>query len=537
LIRGALAGLGLLALVAAVLATALRLQPVEHSSATLASDSATPGAADCTGPQIRALVSSVYAPVLQAAQRHLSQGADCIRLQIAVLDGHAAARNIDGADVWIPDDAAWAGDVKGDQLAAHAVHRGTVLAVSPLYLASDQKTAARIEQAGGTWTSVARLVSSSSGLRLAVRDPHSSGEGLIGLGDLAETIWTKKGMDESALMLNRAFRHTRTINSGQPAWPRAGEVGIVAESTALKYPNEARSLTLLTGRDYTGLLRYTWFPTAAAVANQTRAAALQKLYDALHTEDADVARRAAGLRAPDLSPVGSTLPTPQPRAAPFGVLAEHHIYHVFASWYPEDRDASLLLVVDVSGSMAATAPGSTRSLIELVKAGCRATGGLLPDDASLGLWKFGANLQPGLGLDYQPLSSLTQLTPEHRRAFTSAVDQLQAQPTGTGLYDTVLAAYRFAAARYRPGIPNTIMVVTDGRQDDPNGIGLGQLQTALRAAADPKQPIEVTIAALGGATDTTALNDVVEPIAGRVAPVRTAEELGAIFVHAAAGAE
>jgi len=35
------------------------------------------------------------------------------------------------------------------------------------------------------------------------------------------------------------------------------------------------------------------------------------------------------------------------------VLAAHHVDHVFAAWYPADRRTSLLIVVDVSGSMDA----------------------------------------------------------------------------------------------------------------------------------------------------------------------------------------
>ena len=41
----------------------------------------------------------------------------------------------------------------------------------------------------------------------------------------------------------------------------------------------------------------------------------------------------------------------------FPVLAPHHLDHVFATWYPADRRANILTVVDVSGSIGAARQG------------------------------------------------------------------------------------------------------------------------------------------------------------------------------------
>ena len=75
------------------------------------------------------------------------------------------------------------------------------------------------------------------------------------------------------------------------------------------------------------------------------------------------------------------------------VLGGHHVDHVFATWYSKDRRTDALIVVDVSGSMAKPAPGSTTPLIGLVREGVRSLGGMLPNDARLGLWEFGSRLQ------------------------------------------------------------------------------------------------------------------------------------------------
>jgi Ca-activated chloride channel homolog len=85
----------------------------------------------------------------------------------------------------------------------------------------------------------------------------------------------------------------------------------------------------------------------------------------------------------------------------------------------------------------------------------------------------------------------------------------QALPTlvggGTGLYDTVLAAYRNAVAGYDPNRFNAVVLLTDGRNDDESGIGLGQLLETVRAERDPAHPVQVITIGMGPQADTAAL--------------------------------
>jgi hypothetical protein len=545
-----------LAIVAAVEAATLRGNSGDGASSKGDASSARSGATHCSGTTIHALVASTYAPILREAQRLVSKGTNCVDLKIDIGDGQEAAEEVakaqaanggnksedtgksTGPDLWIPDDASWNGTATAE--ADHPAHRGAVLAVSPLYMVADTRVAVRIKRDGATWQATARLVSRDSGVRLVVRDPKGSGEGMLGLGDLVESIWLlseTRGMDQSAAALNDAFRFTRTVTGTANAWPRDGEVGILAESSILADPDRARSLSIVSGRDHTALLRYTWYPSDAAIKDPKRRAALESIFKALHSDAADNARQSADLRAADLSPVTADAVTPNPRAKPYDVLPDHHVYHVFASWYPEDRVASVLIIVDVSGSMGDPAPHSKRSIMALVRSSCRTMSRLLPDRAALGLWKFGSRLPKARGRDYRPLASLVTLTHTHRRQFAAAVNRLKPQNTGSGLYDSILAGFRYATAQYRADVPNTIMVVTDGRnQDDVNSISLARLTKALKAAAKPKRPVAITISAVGDKPDADALISAVGPVGGRVVRVDSADELGALFVHVSAGA-
>ena len=496
---------------------------------------AAPAAASCDRT-LRVVTATSFAPVLAAIRPGLGAGPDCVALDTVVVDGRAAGARVAEreADVWIPDDASWAAVAAPGLLAEEGRGgAGTVLATSPIYMVTDRATAARVRAAGGTWLGLAGLVTGGSGVRLAVRDPNGSGDGMVAAGSLAEAVWMDRGMDASAAALTAALRQTRTVPGTGPALPeRAGEVGLVPEYALLAGPPDD---AVLAGSDHTALLRPAWLPTARAVGTPERAAALARLLAALKSADAADGYAAAHLRRPDgPAPAGAPTGTlPALTAKPLDVLGAHHVDHVFAAWYVQDRRSSILLAVDVSGSMRDPAPGSTTPLIDLVRQGCLAVGRMLPDRSSLGLWAFGSELDPPR--DYQVLLRTAPLTEGQRAGLTGAVERLTAQRTGTGLYDTVLAAYESATKAYVPGVGNQVVVFTDGRdQDDPDAISLPALTAALTRVADPRRRVELTVVAFGDLPEVKALQDALVPVGGYVSSVRTPAEVSAAFLHAAA---
>jgi hypothetical protein len=489
---------------------------------------------------LRVVTAASFAPVLAAVQPALATGKDCVALDTVVVDGRAAADRVAEreADVWIPDDVSWAAVARGGLLAEDGRGgSGTVLATSPIYMVTDRATAAKVTAAGGSWLGLSRLVTTpASGVRLAVRDPNRSGDGMVGAGSLGESVWIKSGMDASSAALSAALKQTRTVAGSGPALPeRPGEVGLVPEYALLAAKGAAED-TVLPGTDYTALLRYAWLPSAAAIGTPERAAALDRLLGALKSPDAAAAYAAAHLRRPDgPAPAEAAAAAKLPRltAKPLVVLKAHHVDHVFAAWYVQDRRSSILLAVDVSGSMAAAAPGSTTPLIRLVQQGCLAVGQMLPDQSSLGLWSFGSQLDPPR--DYKVLLPTAPLTEGQRAGLSGAVSGLAAEQTGTGLYDTILAAYRSATAAYRPGMANEVVIFTDGRnEDDSVSINAAQMSAQLKAAADPKRPVQLTVVAFGRLPDAAGLQKAVGAVDGYVSPVQTPAQVSAAFLHAAA---
>jgi hypothetical protein len=489
---------------------------------------------------VRVVTASSFAPVLDALASQL-RGADrCVHLQVEVADGRAAPEVVarTGADVWIPDDSSWMAVVDRPLFAAEEeAGSGTVLAETPIYMVTDAATADRLRVAGGSWLALANLLAANSGVRLTVRDPAGSGDGMVGAGGVAEAVWLANGMDASALALARALRATRTVTGPDPALPiRPGEVGLVPEYALLPLLSGGTAPAVLAGGDYAVMLRYTWLPTADAVKDPSRASALNRLREALTGTDVTAALNDARLRAPNVNepPPGANVQLPALARQRMGVLKPHHVDHVLASWYERDRRTNLLAVIDVSGSMGQRAPGSPAKLIDLVREGCRTLGRLLPDDSRVGIWEFGVALDPPR--DYRVLLPTAPLSQPHRAAMGGAVDRLAARRTGTGLYDTILAAYVAARDTFKPGVTNQVLIFTDGRNEaDPGGITLAQLTAGLERAKDPARPVHLSVVAFGQKEEAKLLSSAVKPVDGYVEELSTAEQVAAMFIHTAAG--
>jgi Bacterial extracellular solute-binding protein/von Willebrand factor type A domain len=496
---------------------------------------------------LRIMTASSFAPVLSRLAPALESAENCVRLEIEVVDGRAAAARVAelGAAVWIPDDMAWAAAAGSTTLAeTPAAGSGTVVATSPIFMVTDAATGDRVRQAGGGWLGLANLVAGGSGVRLVARDPGGSGDGLLGVGAVGEAVWIDQGMNASSETLANTVPAARTVQDH--ALPKAaGEVGLVAEYALIPLLSgndstsdaSVRESTLLTGSDHSAVLRYTWLPTAEAAANPALAAPLARVLSALTGPEGTKALASAGLRRADLAAVPNA-PTQLPAlsARPFDVLGKHHVEHVFAGWYAEERRSNMLVVVDVSGSMRHPVPGSDKPLIDLVRDGVTTLSQLLPDSSEVSLWKFGSLLDPAAQTDHQVLLAPAPLGAEHRQRFLDATAALTWQVTGTGLHDTILAAYTSARDSYRKGLPNHVVLFTDGRnQDDLNSITVDQLSRAIGAALDPQRPVNLSVILFGHEAEAAVLKKALEPVSAHVESLSNASAVRPAFIHAAAG--
>jgi hypothetical protein len=494
--------------------------------------------ADC--PRVaRVVAPTSYAPALRALAPELAKGDDCVRVDLTEADGRNAPTVVqdEDADVWIADDAAWKHMAPPTLLAPDGSHgQGTVLATSPIYMVTDDATASRLGREGATWLGLATLLTSRSDIRLVVRDPGGSGDGMVGAGAVAEAVWNGHGMDASAVAMERIVPRVRTAH-GAAALPEAtGDVGAVPEYALLPALRGGRTYSVLPGGDFAAELRFTYFPTAKAVTDPRRAAVVDWLRTVLTSPAAAPALDAAGLRTPGSStpPTAARGHVPALNSPVLNVLGPHHVDHIFASWYRNDRRLNITMVVDVSWSMSDPAPGSSKPVIDLVRGGSRTVGEMLPDASRVGLWTFGSHLSGTR--DYKVVVPIGPLTAQHRKALAGAVRALAPQHTGTGLYDTILAAYTSARNAWTPGQSNQVMVFTDGiNDDDPGSISLAQLTQSLKKAQDPKRPVQLSVVGFGEHAELGAVTKALDSVGAYVESLKTADEVQAMFIHIATG--
>src|SRR5262249_2947699 len=67
----------------------------------------------------------------------------------------------------------------------------------------------------------------------------------------------------------------------------------------------------------------------------------------------------------------------------------------------------------------------------------------------------------------------------------------------TGLYDTVLAAYKEVQQGWQAGKVNSVILFTDGENENPDGITLNTLVAQLKKLNDPTKPVKVVIIGIG----------------------------------------
>ncbi|MBF6287092.1 VWA domain-containing protein [Nocardia cyriacigeorgica] len=181
---------------------------------------------------------------------------------------------------------------------------------------------------------------------------------------------------------------------------------------------------------------------------------------------------------------------------------------------------SATVLIDVSASMAST-DGSTTRLTNTLGA-LRSTMNVMPPDFGLGVWTFGKNLDGTT--PYRMQAATAPLAAEHRTEVTESLNGIRPADTRADqCYPALLAAYRAAVDGYTTGRTNSVLLITDGPEDDSALTG-AQLLADLTAATDPATPVRVDVIVVGGqGTDT--LRTITERTGGTYTRVPTSNDI------------
>lgn len=209
-------------------------------------------------------------------------------------------------------------------------------------------------------------------------------------------------------------------------------------------------------------------------------------------------------------------------------------------WTALGREANLLAVIDTSGSMGEPAEDGRGTRLQVVQQACLQADAFFSPKSIVGSWKFSTNLDGTK--DYKemvPLGPVGGTLPDGtpRRTALDAAIYSQLVPHGnTGLYDTMLAAYKYMQTRWQgDGRLNLVVMLTDGQNQDPGGISQAQLIQQLKAIANPDKPIQVLIIGYGPDTDIQELTTITKAVGGRAYPAKTGADIQKVFLSTLIG--
>lgn len=480
--------------------------------------------ADCA---TRSTVAVTVAPELAGLTKDLLSDPDaldaggCVTAEVTAQEPLQTAGDLSALDdevlpdVWVPDSSLWTARVDGVQLE----HRGS-MALSPVVLTSSR---AVVELLGWTDTQPSWSEALAVYRPLAMPDLAASAEGLAALAALGNSMGGGEQGDNAIVQAVLAGRASAVspaevlaeggANSAEAALAPVSEQDVFAanagsEDSALLavYPSEGSP-----SLDYPVL--------EVGVHSGAETTAIDAIVSRLTSEDAQAAVREAGFRDP-----AGTAP---PRAAERGIAEEApevlpldpaEVQALFARLSSLAAPSRILAAFDVSTSMEAPVGDGTRAT--LARDAAKSALALVPGDYAVGLWTFAYQLQDGQDwAELVPIRELDTLV-DGRTQREILAEQLESIPTrltpgGTGLYDTTLAAVRAARENYDPTAVNSVLLLTDGtNEDDEAGISLDGLLAQLAQEADPDRPVKVIGVALGPDADLAALQQIADATGG-----------------------
>lgn len=181
---------------------------------------------------------------------------------------------------------------------------------------------------------------------------------------------------------------------------------------------------------------------------------------------------------------------------------------------------SSTVLLDISTSMSTTDGGMTRLANSI--AALQSTMNVMPPEFGLGVWAYAKDADGTT--PYRVVTPVAPLTPGQRSAIGQGLTTVTAGTSKTDrTYPTLQAAYRNAIANYATARTNSILLITDGPDDDSPITG-EQLLAEIAAATDPAKPVRVDVIVVNGA-GTQTLQTLSQRTGGTYTKVTTTNDL------------
>jgi hypothetical protein len=509
-------------------------------------------AADCDDTRVTLSADPRIAPVVEEVTSDLGPWLgpdDCFVVDVVSQASATTAAEItrpEGVglsaplpDLWLPDSSVWIQQAGANGVGAQRLGGEPVsVATSPVVLAVPRDQADGWPSRQPTWSG---LLAEPEGRRaLATTDLDVDAVGLLSLSALtgASTEELLGVTRRLAVPLLGDEPAAGLVVSGEVDAIPSSEQDVIAAN--VDAPDADRVVAAYDPRIRSSLD----FPLAT-VANEGagRSGVITRAREVVLAALLDPATQdllaGAGLRTPEgelAGPFGEqqgVLPDTEPGDR---LPSVESVRALSSAWATIGRRSRLLVLVDRSGSMAATLPGSTDTRATLAQSSLRRAIRSIAPDSDVGLWSFTTGLPDG---DIEVLvptgtlaSAVTPGGPVRRAALLDAVSGLVPQVSGgTPLYDAVLAGFRDAQGDFAYGRLNALVVITDGRNEDDESVSLPGLLDALRLEFDGVRPVRIIAIGYGGEADTATLRRITDITGGRTYRALTADEVSTAFAR------
>ncbi|WP_181398042.1 substrate-binding and VWA domain-containing protein [Streptomyces araujoniae] len=490
----------------------------------------------------------------------------CLDVEVVARDSSKVAEALAGGgppgfQVWLPDSDLWLDRAEGLGTGV-PVSPSDSIASSPVVVAMVPSAAGRLGWPEKTY-SWAELVATAIGtekIRLGAADPARSATGLLALtsiggssarqgGDsdtrVAETakVLAERMSDSDAQVRETVARSGSGAEEGNP---QRNQAVLISEQAAFTHNAEAADsgrLNLFHPEDGTPLLDYPYTLVDEEELTLTQSRAALRFMTLLNDKGARAVFARYGFRPADGSAedavaasAGARSPQPYATSAAEAPSAKQ-LQEMLGMWTITVQSARLTTVVDASGSMSTPVPGRGQSRMDVTKESLiQALAQFTPDD-EIGLWEFATTLDGTK--DYRKLMPTRRLGDPaqggstHREKLSAAFAGLQPVPGGaTGLYDTVLASYEEARSTYVKGKFNALVILTDGSNQDDDGISRSALTSRLKELADPERPVPVIAIAVGPDADREEVAEIARITGGDGYEVSDPAEIQAVIFQA-----
>ena len=537
----------------------------------------------CTGEvKLAVAASPEIAPAVRSTVESWSAdggsaGGTCVVVDVSEVDsvdmaaviagqhnvGLAGVGSADGTlempDVWLPDSSTWLVRLKTVAPGFTPTDGGSV-ARSPVVAAMPEPLAESLgwpdKKVG--WADLLKRITTGTGLRTGIVEPTRDAAGLSGLLSLGAAASASGGSAsaQTAALRSLAIGRSALRDDLVAKFPQAADAASLASGLNVAPLSEEDVIGYNAKKPPVPLAALYVEPTPAPLdypfaimpgVDPDKAAAADAVHDALETRTFRDRIGAQGLRSPDgtwgsgfAPPTGAPSPAGGPPSASpnaggkaAGGLDPAALDRSLATWTAVTAPGRMLAVMDVSGSMLERVPEADNATrMQVTLAAARAGLNLFDDSWALGLWTFSTQLNGSK--DWRELVPIGPLSSNRSQA-AAALTSISPKPDGdTGLYDTLLAAYKEVQDGWAADRVNSIVLFTDGENDDDNGISEQDLLAQLKDLTNADRPVQVIILGIGDGVDEGQLRGITKVTGGGVFVTKDPTKIGDIFLKALA---